>query len=156
MPFILLPWALKFCVTRTGDNQIDSQDPLVESRETSKPGSTRVYFGNRWNIFLLGRRLSRRWQQWYMRGDPSVLNRSKAWGSPWGDWPLIHAKLVLTRQRRRTEPVLDYNALKHNFEKRTSGYFLSSTRPLKIARSRGGKQSSTVPCSTYKQTETVS
>lgn len=34
------------------------------------------------------------------------------------DQPLIYAKLVLTRQCHRTEMVLDYNALKHNFEKK--------------------------------------
>lgn len=66
--------ALKFCVKRTGENQISSQDPLLYSRETSKPWRTHLYFfGTRWNIFLLGVRLSRRWQQWYMRFSPSVL-----------------------------------------------------------------------------------
>ena len=66
--------ALKFCVKRTGENQVSSQDPLLYSRETSKPWRTHLYFfGNRWNIFLLGVWLSRRWQQWYMRFSPSAL-----------------------------------------------------------------------------------
>ena len=43
---------------------------------------------------------------------------SKEGGSPWGDWPPIYGKLVLTRQCHRTEMVLGYNALKHKFERK--------------------------------------